>query len=189
MVGFAGSAEPAPGNDGALLEVVFEWISTHRGWDFIASPTKCFYAPLFYAGLISWWTLFLSITSSLPSEDRSGFVPCVFRMITGRQCPFCGMTRAFICIGHLEFRRAIHFHPASLLVYPFFIWLALASFWKAAIGEYDEWPFLPQWIQWIWICLCAPIFMRVWWTRIILPILETQEKDTPNVEDPQKKEA
>lgn len=43
---------------------------------------------------------------------------CSFRRWTGRDCPGCGMTRAFISIAHGDFAAAWRFNPASLYFYP-----------------------------------------------------------------------
>lgn len=41
---------------------------------------------------------------------------CLFHSITGLPCPFCGMTRAFLAIGQLNFSKAFYFHPLSLVL-------------------------------------------------------------------------
>jgi hypothetical protein len=41
---------------------------------------------------------------------------CAFYHVTGRPCPTCGMTRAVIALAHLDFRRAMGFHPLSILL-------------------------------------------------------------------------
>ena len=40
---------------------------------------------------------------------------CGFRWITGRPCPFCGLTRAMFALAKGHFREAIHFHALSPL--------------------------------------------------------------------------
>jgi hypothetical protein len=36
---------------------------------------------------------------------------CTFRTLTGKPCPFCGLTRAFVCAAHGDFRGAFGYHP------------------------------------------------------------------------------
>ena len=36
---------------------------------------------------------------------------CLFKTITGKPCPFCGLTRAFSQALHGEFQKAFDFHP------------------------------------------------------------------------------
>ncbi|MGQ9880854.1 MAG: DUF2752 domain-containing protein [Armatimonadota bacterium] len=47
---------------------------------------------------------------------------CTFRLVTGKPCPTCGMTRATCALVHGEWAEAWHYHP---LVVPF--WLALTG--------------------------------------------------------------
>jgi hypothetical protein len=42
---------------------------------------------------------------------------CLFRLFTGRQCPGCGMTRAFVALGHLDVTAAWSYHRISPLLY------------------------------------------------------------------------
>jgi hypothetical protein len=42
---------------------------------------------------------------------------CLFRTFTGLPCPSCGMTRAFISLGHGDIYSAVLFNPASILIY------------------------------------------------------------------------
>lgn len=42
---------------------------------------------------------------------------CLFRLFTGRQCPGCGMTRAFVALGHLDAAAAWHYHRVGPLLY------------------------------------------------------------------------
>jgi hypothetical protein len=41
---------------------------------------------------------------------------CPFRWATGINCPFCGMTRATVAIGHGHWRTALALHPLAPLV-------------------------------------------------------------------------
>jgi hypothetical protein len=42
-------------------------------------------------------------------------IPCLFHAITGIECPGCGMTRALVLIGQLQWETALHMNP---LVFP-----------------------------------------------------------------------
>ncbi len=39
---------------------------------------------------------------------------CLFRAITGKKCPGCGMTHAFLAIGKLQIKEAIEYNLFSL---------------------------------------------------------------------------
>jgi hypothetical protein len=41
---------------------------------------------------------------------------CLFRLITGFDCPFCGTTRAFLALGQLNLMKAISFNPLSIIL-------------------------------------------------------------------------
>jgi len=58
----------------------------------------------------------LLLSRLLPSGDH-GPVLCLFRALTGLPCPSCGMTRAFIALGHGSVSGALHYNPASPAVY------------------------------------------------------------------------
>ncbi len=66
----------------------------------------------------------------LPGEDgRIAHLPslCPFHALTGLPCPGCGLTRAFVCLGHGQFGRSLHWHPVGWLVYG-----VLAALWARA---------------------------------------------------------
>jgi hypothetical protein len=41
---------------------------------------------------------------------------CVFRNLTGIECPLCGMTRASYCLLHFGIIQAVRLNPASLFL-------------------------------------------------------------------------
>lgn len=41
------------------------------------------------------------------------FYHCPFKMITGIDCPGCGLTRAFCCILLCDLKAAVQYHPLS----------------------------------------------------------------------------
>ena len=47
---------------------------------------------------------------------------CVFKLITGLDCPFCGLTRSFIAVSHLQFHQAWYFNRAGILIYLLVLW-------------------------------------------------------------------
>ena len=83
-------------------------------------------------------TATLGASMFLPTPGHDGRIMhlpsvCVFYHATGLPCPACGLTRAFVCIGHGRLMDSIHWHPLGLLVYAVFILLWLESgvrLWK-----------------------------------------------------------
>ena len=61
-----------------------------------------------------------SVLLPLPGADgRIGHLPsvCPFYALTGLPCPGCGLTRAFVCLGHGQVLSALHWHPLAVLLY------------------------------------------------------------------------
>jgi hypothetical protein len=50
----------------------------------------------------------------LPAGWESPVPLCIVKGLTGLDCPGCGMTRAFLFIGHGRFADATAMHPASI---------------------------------------------------------------------------
>ena len=50
----------------------------------------------------------------LPTGWESPVPLCIVKGLTGLDCPGCGMTRAFLFIGHGRFADAAALHPLSI---------------------------------------------------------------------------
>jgi hypothetical protein len=58
--------------------------------------------------------LILFIPANLVFQER---IPlCIFKHLTGIECPLCGMTRACYCIMHLHLASAFSYNPVSLML-------------------------------------------------------------------------
>lgn len=61
-----------------------------------------------------------------PREIETGRVvlspPCAFKLLFGRDCPTCGMTRAFAALSHGQWARAVAYNHLSPAIYLAF-WL------------------------------------------------------------------
>jgi Protein of unknown function (DUF2752) len=59
-----------------------------------------------------------------PDDIESGRVvlspPCLFKLVLGRDCPTCGLTRAFAALSHGQLALATSYHRASIAVYVLF---------------------------------------------------------------------
>ena len=74
----------------------------------------------------------------LPVKDGSiGHLPsiCLFYNLTGLPCPGCGLTRAFVCLGHGRWQEALHWHPFGWLVYGvcLLLWIRSGLFWRRGV--------------------------------------------------------
>lgn len=56
----------------------------------------------------------LAAATLLPMGWESPVPLCLVQGLTGLDCPGCGMTRAFLFIGHGHFAAAAAMHPASI---------------------------------------------------------------------------
>ena len=68
-----------------------------------------------------------SLLLPLPGSDGSiAHLPslCPFYNITGLPCPGCGLTRAFVSLGHGQWLQSLHWHPLGWLIA-----LVLACLW------------------------------------------------------------
>lgn len=56
------------------------------------------------------------------------FYKCPFKMITGIDCPGCGLTRAFFCILLCDFSAAVQYYPLSPLIFSELVYLLYYQF-------------------------------------------------------------
>jgi hypothetical protein len=62
----------------------------------------------------------------------TGVAICPFHAITGIPCPGCGMTRAMLSLGQLQFGKAMHFNP-------FCIFLLIVMVSIVCFGKIPSW--------------------------------------------------
>lgn len=72
---------------------------------------------------------------SILAPSAQGLPPCLFHTVTGIPCPSCGMTRAFLDLGHGRFLSALNHNLASPLVFIGACALLIASFRQTMTGE------------------------------------------------------
>jgi len=87
-----------------------------------------------------------SLVLPLPGQDGSiSHLPslCPFYNLTGLPCPGCGLTRAFVCLGHGRWHESLHWHPLGWLVYGvcLLLWLRNGLFWVRGV---TLWPLSPR---------------------------------------------
>ena len=70
-------------------------------------------------------------------------IPCVFRLVTGFQCPGCGISRMLAALIRLDFVSALHYNPVILLTSPILLFAFIHSdidyIWsgKYSVGKYQ----------------------------------------------------
>lgn len=67
----------------------------------------------------------------------TGFgIPCLFHLITGLNCPGCGVTRMLVCILHLDFVNAFRSNAVLFCMLPFL--LMLLGYWLYRYIRFGE---------------------------------------------------
>ena len=83
-------------------------------------------APRLFAGTMSvrarcaWSAATLAgVLAAASGAAQAASLPtvCLFRLVSGWPCPSCGMTRAFLALGHLHLAEAMRHNIASPVVY------------------------------------------------------------------------
>ena len=55
------------------------------------------------------------------------YIPCVFNVVTGLNCPGCGVTRFIVSLLHFDFRSAVSWNLALAVLLP--LWLIYGAFY------------------------------------------------------------
>jgi Protein of unknown function (DUF2752) len=72
----------------------------------------------------------------IPPFHRNFFSICLLKDVFGIPCPGCGLTRAFLFLGHGDIRSALELNVNSLFVYSVVLFLWLAAVFNA-ITRYE----------------------------------------------------
>ena len=74
-------------------------------------------------------------------------IPCFFRLVTGLQCPGCGISRMLMALVRLDFVSAFHHNPVVFLTAPILLFCFIRSdidyirTGKSSVSRYN----------WVWI--------------------------------------
>lgn len=99
------------------------------------------------------WFVPLAVGGSLLLDLHTvehGPVLCVSRLLFGIPCAGCGLTRAFVALGHGDLDVAIAFNPLSPLLY---LWMA--GWWIAAVASLARGQSIatsPRWLGFTGLC-------------------------------------
>ncbi|MBQ7855956.1 MAG: DUF2752 domain-containing protein [Alistipes sp.] len=80
--------------------------------------------------------IFLGFIYFFIDPSTSPFVPkCIFKVITGYDCPSCGVQRAVHAILHGEFVSALKLNPFIFVLSPYLLALLYTSLSKSALSQ------------------------------------------------------
>ena len=91
---------------------------------------------------------------------------CPHYYLTGQECPFCGMTRGFVAITHLDLKSALDFNLGTPLIYLAFIYVSLRSL-VSIISDIKEFK-IPKPIYNLWLFSTITVFAIMAWNRVII---------------------
>jgi hypothetical protein len=77
----------------------------------------------------------LAISAMVPPYREARFQVCLFHLLLGISGPGCGMTRAFLFLGHGEFAAALEMNPSSPLVYGMVLFFWVNSAMRVVSGR------------------------------------------------------
>ena len=90
---------------------------------------------------------------------RYGFgIPCLFRKLTGLQCPGCGNTRAALALLRLDAAAAFGYNPLFLLEFFYLLWVLFhccKSYLKGGRFSYTS----PA----LWLDAAILVVLLAWW--------------------------
>lgn len=64
------------------------------------------------------------------SFDNGHYTICILKLITGKDCWGCGLSRACMHLIHLDFENASYYNKMSFVVLPILMGLYIAAFLK-----------------------------------------------------------
>ena len=94
-----------------------------------------------------------SLLLPLPGSDGSiAHLPslCPFYNITGLPCPGCGLTRAFVSLGHGQWLQSLHWHPLGWLIALVLacLWVRSGVYWLRGTNLWAMSADANRWLTW-----------------------------------------
>jgi len=60
---------------------------------------------------------------------------CLHKLLTGHECPLCGMTKASWSLSHFQFLRAVTYNPVSFLLLAILVLWTIKIWFKVNTGK------------------------------------------------------
>ena len=79
----------------------------------------------------------------------AGFgIPCIFHLITGLQCPGCGISRMFVSLAKLDFVSAFKYNSFVFITGPFLLAYVIANEIKYIVTGNNK---MGKWEIFLWV--------------------------------------
>jgi hypothetical protein len=97
---------------------------------------------------------------ALRETGGTGWMPgCVFRKMTGLECPGCGMTRGTYALLHGRFKDAFLFNPVGMILLPLALLGIAIELWAWVMDRPLKFRLNPG----RWGALVIGVVLMVWW--------------------------
>ena len=108
----------------------------------------------------------LVVSAILPHGRVDDMSLCPISYIIGRECPFCGMSRGFVALTHLDIPSALEFNPGSPLIYVAFLYMFWSSF-RALMNGKTLMPSVPKKLYYGWLVPTLFVFSYMFYLRVV----------------------
>lgn len=81
--------------------------------------------------------ILLIVLYLIPIENSMPSI-CLYKLITGKECFNCGMTRAFLSILHFNFKEAVAYNWKVIIIFPYTVAVYLFSWYKYINKKNDK---------------------------------------------------
>ncbi len=89
-------------------------------------------------------------------------IPCIFLLVTGLQCPGCGISRMLMALVRLDFVSAFHYNPVVLLTAPMILFILIRcdiDYIKTGTVSHERYRFF--WIAELVLLLVFGVFRNI----------------------------
>ncbi len=90
---------------------------------------------IIFKTVLSLSLLALFITAYFIIPEKSEFLTCRFKQLTGYSCPTCGLTRSFHAFSHLHFKEAFGFHLFGPFLYTALLLCLIKFLYELTTGK------------------------------------------------------
>ena len=80
---------------------------------------------------------------------------CIFRSITGLECPGCGLTRSLAAMLTFDIKSLMQLNPVLPFYIAYLIWVAVSASIRYVKGEKDLLGGIPLWTLIAFLCVCV----------------------------------